>query len=67
MTALHPLPASVVERCAATDGPYGGAHGAAASGANEPAAESLRESLAFLSAEMRASYAQWLAKQEEAR
>lgn len=67
MTA--PLPDSVVERCAATEGhgPYGGCHGASASGANELAADNPAESLRELADDMDAAYARWLAAQEESR
>ena len=65
-TPPGPLPASVVERCAATGGLYGGCHGASASGANELAADNPAESLRELSDDMRLSYAAWLAEQEQA-
>jgi hypothetical protein len=67
VTALHPLPASVTARCAATDGIYGSAHGAAATGVNDLAGDNAAESLAYLAADMRAAYAHWLAEQEETR
>lgn len=65
MTA--PLPASVVARCAATDGLYGSAHGVSASGVNDLAGDNAAESLADLADDMQAAYALWLAKQEETR
>lgn len=73
MTALHPLPASVVARCAATDGLYGSAHGVSASGLRLPEPnedtepgpiDQVTESLADLADDMRVSYARWLADQE---
>lgn len=63
------LPASVVDRCAATDGrgPYGGCHGATASGVNELAAENAATPLRILADDLRDSYARWAAGQAGAR
>ena len=59
------LPASVVERCAATDGrgPYGGCHGVTASGVNELAAENAATPLYELAEDLERSYARWAAGQ----
>ena len=65
-----PLPASVVERCAATDGTHGGCHGADASGVNDLAFNNAAESLAALKQDMGEKRRRWLAAQivaEEAR
>lgn len=65
----HPLPLSVVERCATTAGAFGTAHGASATGLRLPEEtepgqiDQVTESLAYLSANMRASYAAWQALQ----
>lgn len=61
-----PLPASVVERCAATTGLYGGCHGASASGVNDLAADNVTASLQALSEDMHWSYVRWLANQRPA-
>lgn len=60
----HPLPPSVVERCATTGGFYGSAHGATACGVNELAAENVLEPLRALAEDMRLAYVRWLAEQE---
>lgn len=59
-------PASVIERCAATDGLYGGCHGATTSGLRIPDGseygDQVAESLAELSQSMRVARARWEAR-----
>lgn len=66
------LPPSVVERCAATDGRYGGCHGASASGLRLPAVvvdeddapvDQITQSLAELAESMQARRLRWEAGQ----
>lgn len=57
-------PPSVIERCAATDGLYGGCHGASASGANDLTADNPAESLRDLADDMHLSYERWVGEQE---
>lgn len=57
------LPASVVERCAATASTYGGCHGASATGTNDLAAENAAVPLRELAEDMAVSYARWAVEQ----
>lgn len=65
----HPLPYSVVERCATTGGPFDTAHGASATGLRLPEesdpgqVDQVTWSLRELSESMAASYAVWQALQ----